>query len=562
MAPTRRDFPLVGGNLANQRYSALDQINTSNIKSLGGAWMIRVEEGNRGAPLGGTPIVLDGVMYVTTGSQNVIALDARSGNVKWRYQPDNPESGMNRGVVVADGKVIFGRRNNVLTALDQETGKVVWQTPPMTTQRAASTTGAPIYHDGVVFIGTGGGDNAARGQMGAYDVKTGKQIWTFSTVPAGTDDRFSETWEGDVAKRFGGGVWTHAALDPDLSMIYFGTGNAGPNYDGASRGGDNLLTSSLVALDIKTGAYKWHFQHVHHDIWDMDAASAPTLVNLMFRGQSRKVIIHAGKTGFLYILDRATGESLLGIVEKPVPQEPRIKTAKTQPYPVGDTFVPICPEPGDKTSNCMFTPYWGEPVVVAVGNSGGNAWAPITFSPRTNLVYVPANILSYIFAAHETALDEKTGTYRRLGGIQGNNRAVGTRRAGMLTAMDPTTNKIVWQRNTTYPIGTGSGLLSTAGGLLFQGDADGHLLAYDISNGEIVWKFQTGAGAGGPVSTYEVDGEQYVAVMAGGNNILIAQRGDYLWAFKLGGTLPQAPAPRQPPLRNLAPGAPAPAPER
>src|SRR5262249_14965354 len=157
-----------------------------------------------------------------------------------------------------------------------------------------------------------------------------------------------------------------------------------------------------------------------------------------------------GKTGFLYILDRGTGKPLIGIVEKPVPQEPRIKTAMTQPYPIGDPFVPICPPPGDTTSNCLFTPYWDQIVVLAIGNSGGNASAPVAFSPRTNLVYVPGNILSYMFAAHSTQYDEKTGMYTRVGGIQGNNRAVGTRRAGTLTAMDPTTNKIVWQRETTY----------------------------------------------------------------------------------------------------------------
>ena len=283
-APTR-DFPLAGGDYSNRRYSALDQINPSNVAKLGGAWSLRLEEGLRGGQLGNldaTPIVVDGVMYVTTGLRNVLAIDARTGAVKWRYRPDGPSVvGANKGVVVAEGKVIFGRRDNHLIALDQKTGSVVWETV-LTTQRAAYTSAAPVYHQGRIFIGVGGGDNGARGEIGAYDVTSGKEIWKVSTIP-GPGEPFADTWEGDSYKYGGAGVWNHVALDPDLGMVYMGTGNAGPDTYGPLRGGDNLFTSSVLALDMRTGAYKWHFQEVHHDLWDYDAASPPALADITVR---------------------------------------------------------------------------------------------------------------------------------------------------------------------------------------------------------------------------------------------------------------------------------------
>jgi quinohemoprotein ethanol dehydrogenase len=549
-APPKADFPLVGGSYTNQRYSALNQITPANVGTLGAVWSIRVEERGRSARLEGTPVVVDGVMYVTTSTQNVIALDARTGAVKWRYSPDpeNSTPGPNRGVVVVDGKVVFGRRDNVLMALDRETGHVVWQTRT-TTQRAAYSSAAPVAYGGLVFIGVAGGDYRGRGAVGAYDVKTGKNVWTFNTIP-GPNDRFSDTWEKD-SDRSGGGVWNHVALDPDLGMIYAGVGNAGPDTDGRVRGGDNLFTASVLALDLRTGAYKWHFQEVHHDVWDYDAGAAPVLADITFRGRPRKVLIHAGKTGFLYILDRTDGKPLIGIDERSVPQDVRLKTARTQPYPVGDRFVPLCAEPlRTYTLGCLFTAFWDEPILIFPGSSGGNAWAPTTFSPITGLVYVPANVMSSLYSSRREELDAATGSYKKVGAGEGIARPAGVRRSGTLTALDPTTNRIVWHHQTTFPMGHGSGLLSTAGGLLFHGESDGHLVAYAIQDGAEIWKFQTGTGANGPVSTFAVDGEQYVAVMAGGNDLLLspAPRGHFLWTFKLGGKLPAAAPGPKPPL--------------
>jgi PQQ-dependent dehydrogenase (methanol/ethanol family) len=558
--PPTRDFPIAGGNYANWRYSALDKINTSTVKQLGGAWHIRLEDGGRGGQLDGTPIIVDGVMYVASGMRNVLAINAKTGDVKWRYRPDGSALyGGNKGLVVAEGKVIFGRRDNTLLALDQQTGRVVWQTV-MNTQRAAHTSAPPIYYGGLIFIGTAGGDVGARGQIGAYDIKNGKELWKFYTVP-GPGERFADTWEGDSYKWGGAGVWTHVALDPDLGMIYFGTGNAGPDNDGSNRGGDNLFTSSLVALDFKTGAYKWHLQEVRHDIWDYDSSSAPILLDVTYRGRPRKIIVHAGKTGWLYILDRTDGKPLIGIEDKPVPQEPRHKTARTQPYPIGDRFVPLCPEPlKDYERGCLFSAFWDKPILIFPGSSGGNAWAPLTFNPKTNLVYIPANVMPSVFTVKHEVINEETGLFKKVGGGDGYMRPGGAPRSGTLTAMDPTTNKIVWQKQTKWPIGTGGGLLSTAGGLILHGEPDGNLVARDITNGDELFKFQTGAGVSSPVATYEVDGEQYIALMSGGNRIQLSAVGDYLWSLKLGGTVPPAQAPREPPTihpeRGSEPSAP------
>jgi glucose dehydrogenase len=345
-----------------------------------------------------------------------------------------------------------------------------------------------------------------------------------------------------------------------------GVGNAAPDVWGGSRGGDNLFTASVLALDVRTGAYKWHFQEVHHDIWDHDAASPPILADVQYRGQTRKVLLHAGKTGFLYILDRTDGKPLIGIEERPVPQEAKMKTARTQPYPIGDRFVPLCPEQllVGFERGCLFSPFWEQPIIIFPGSSGGNAWAPMTYSPKTGHVYIPANIVPTAFTAKRQIWDETTKRLVTVGDALGFYRPAGLERSGTLTAMDPTTNKVVWQKRTKFPMGGGSGLLSTAGGLLFHGESDGNLVAYDIGNGNELWKAQTGAGANAPVSTYSVNGEQYVAVMAGGNALYMSQRGDWLWAFKLGGTVPPPPAPREPPLIQPAPpapAAPAPAPQ-
>ena len=547
-APSGRDFASVGGNLANHRFSSLTKINKSNLSRLGGAWSIHLEDGKTPGTMQATPVVVDGVMFVASGSGNIFAIDAATGAIKWKHE--TTLSGTYRGVAVGDGKVFSGRRDNTLVALDQKTGALVWKTA--LADSARGTTSAPaVYHDGLVFMGVGGGEGGVRGQFGAYDAKTGKEVWKFWTLP-GPGERGHETWEGDSWKYGGGPVWTAPAIDPELGMVYVPIGNASPDNDGTARGGDNLFTVSVVALDLKTGAYKWHFQEVHHDIWDYDSAAAPVLADVRYRGAMRKILLHTGKTGFMYVLDRTNGKPLIGIEERAVPQEPRMKTAATQPFPIGDSFVPTCPEPGSvpegMKSTCIFGAYWTEPVVMAPGTLGGISWAPMTFSPQTQLIYIPGTIINSAFTLRRQEWDDQAQRFKPLDEGVGFFRPTGVPRAGMLTAMDPTTNKIVWQKRMKFPLGTGSGLLTTAAGLLFHGESDGNVVAYDIANGEPLWRFQTGTGADAPLATYEVNGEQYLALLAGGSSFQLSKRGDALWAFKLGGKVPQEPAPPEPPL--------------
>jgi PQQ-dependent dehydrogenase (methanol/ethanol family) len=501
--------------------------------------MVKLEEGRSGLWMQATPVVVDGVMYIAAG--HITARDARTGELKWQYPKGDIGSGggpmggrdnhFNRGVVVDEGMVFSAASGTTLIALDQKTGELVWRTELRTEPGKPSFANAPaVYHDGLVFMGVGGGELGVRGQFGAYDAKTGKEVWKFWTVP-GPGEFGHETWEGESWKTGGAPVWTHPAIDPELGLVYVPTGNPWPVTNGSQRGGDNLFSVSILALELKTGKRRWHFQSVHHDIWDYDSPSPPVLADVTYQGKPRKILMHGGKTGMVYILDRTNGTPLIGIEERSVPQLPEQKTAKTQPYAMGDALVPLCPEgvPANFPSGCLFTPFYKERMAIAPGSNGGVAWAPMSFSPQTKLLYVCATIAPSGY---------------QLEGL----RALEFRlpQGGTVNAVDPTTNKIVWQKKLPFQCGGGSGMLSTASGLVFHGQGDGMLVAHDATTGDVLWQFQTGAGADAPVSTYEVDGEQYVAILAGGNQYMGTAFGNHLWSFKLGGTVPPAAAPRPP----------------
>jgi alcohol dehydrogenase (cytochrome c) len=536
LAPTGGNFPLAGGNLGNQRYSYLQQIDKDNINELGGAWTIHLNGGKPMGNVSNTPVVVDGVMYVPSGGGDISAINAATGAEIWRFKSKFGNQ-PNRGVAVAEGKVFSGAGGSRLIALDQKTGELAWETK---VAERGPTPGAVIYFNGMVFCGIGGGEAGTRGQFGAYDAKTGKEVWLFHTIP-GPGEFGHDTWAGDSWTHGGGPLWTQPAVDPDLGIVYVPVGNASPDQAGDTRPGDNLFTASILALDVKTGKYKWHYQEVHHDMWDYDNPLPPVLADITFNGQPRKILIHGGKTGLTYILDRVTGKPLVGIEERPVPVETANNFIHTQPFPMGDSAVPNCPEPGSVAegarSGCVFSAFLpGQAVVTSPGTQGGINWAPITFSPDTGLFYVPGSLINSQF-------DTRFG------------RPPGQPRFGTLTAMDPATNHIVWQVRTKYPLATGSGLLSTATGILFNGESDGNLVAYDMNNGDVLWKFQTGAGADAPVVTYAVNGAQYLAIMSTGNTFQMSQSGDILWAFRIGGTVPPAAAPTPPPL--MQPVAPA-----
>ena len=311
-----RDFPVVGGTLDNQRYSTLTRINKTNVKQLGGAWMMHAEPGKFGLWMQATPVVTGGVMYLTHG--HITARDARTGELKWQFPKGDigggggttggPDNYFNRGVAIGEGKVFAAAFGTTLLALDQKTGELVWRTELQAQRSPSFANAAAIYHDGLVYMGVAGGEQGVRGQFGAYDAKTGKEVWKFWTVP-GPGAFGHDTWEGDSWQQGGAPVWTHPAIDPALGMVYITTGNPWPDTDGTKRGGDNLFSASIVALDLKTGARKWHFQEVHHDLWDYDGPSPPVLADVTYQGQPRKILMHGNKNGMMYILDRSAADS-------------------------------------------------------------------------------------------------------------------------------------------------------------------------------------------------------------------------------------------------------------
>ena len=314
-------------------------------------------------------------------------------------------------------------------------------------------------------------------------------------------------------------MWVQPALDPDLGLLYVNTGNPWPDYDGSSRAGDNLFTSCIVALDAMTGKYKWHYQAVHHDLWDFDMPAPLILFDQVYEGQTRKALAAHSKQGWVYILDRVTGKPVLPIPETPVPQEPRQKTAATQPIPSGDPTAPQCSEPSkDYKQGCMFTPFWSDTNIAQPSAAGD--WAPGAYDPQTGYLFFTTEIATRKF------------------GLAARRSVAGSREYGRITAIDSRTNKKVWSQDVPYPAGFGSGVMATGGGLVFHGGSDGFFRAYNSKTGEELWRFQTGFGADAPAATYQIDGEQYIAIAAGGSRDGLKEaKGDLVWSFKLGGKL-------------------------
>jgi quinohemoprotein ethanol dehydrogenase len=556
-SPIGKDWVTNGGNLTNQRYSTLKQIDTTNVKKLKGAWMTRLKGSGYGGKYSfeASPLVKDGIVYVVTGNEDVFALNAKTGEILWEHWSGIDQKistvccgWVNRGLAMGEGMLFLGQFDANVVALDIKTGKEVWRTPIEVWQDGYGITSAPLYYDGIVYSGITGGEFGVRGRLTALDAKTGKILWRWYTLP-GPGEFGSDTWPAGTehAMRGGATIWNTPALDPQLGLVYFATGNCGPDYDGSMREGDNLFCASIVALKAKTGEYAWHFQEVHHDIWDYDAASPVVLFDTVINGQPRQGIAEAGRTGWVYILDRTNGKPLIGIQERPVPQEPRQKTSKTQPYPTGDATVPQCAEPldGYEKAGCIFEVFWEEPVVIQPSGVGGTNWAPMSYNPDTGSFYVVATVRTSAFVRYGDTF--KKGL-RYVGGTQ--SAPIGSPMGGTFTALGGNTNKIVWQTKTPYRIGNGGGSTTTAGGLVFHGEPDGNIQAYDAKTGELLWQFQTGFGAEAPPVIYEVDGDQYVAIVAGGNQLTGSAYGDAVWAFSLKGQVNPLWPP--PPPSNIA----------
>ena len=548
------DWITNGGNVYNQRYSPLDQINRDNVTGLKAVWRARLGGSGVDDKYSGEaqPLVYDGLVYVITGADDVFVIAVDTGDLLWTYEANLDQSidticcgWTSRGLGLGEGKVFVGQLDGKLLALDQRTGAVVWSTQAERWQEGFSITSAPLYYNGLVITGFAGAEYGVRGRVKAYDAADGSLVWTFYTIP-GPGEFGHDTWpqDNDVYLYGGATVWQTPAVDPALGLIYFSTGNPGPDFNGGIRPGDNLFATSIVAVDARTGEYRWHFQQVHHDIWDYDAPSPVVLFDIEIDGEVRQALAEPSKTGWVYILDRETGEPLIGIEERPVPQEPRQSTAATQPYPIGDAFVPqqveIGPEgyPPLVNQGRIFTPFYDEGVVVKPSHSGGANWPGSAYDPETGYLYVCATDRMSYFSGGTTDDDlPPVEGERFVGGVFG---TVPYHVSGVFAAMDMRTNTIVWQqrlRDRCY-----SGSLATAGGLVFLGRNDGRLTALDSSDGSLLWEFQTGTGMNSAVSSFEYEGEQYVVAYSAGNLFVDSARGDNVWLFSLSGSLEEVAA--------------------
>ena len=528
-----------GGDLYNRNFSPLTQINTENISQLGPVWRTHLEGSGVGAKYSGEaqPIINEGVMYIITGADDVFALSIETGEVLWSNKANLSSEisticcgWTSRGVGFGEDKIFVGQLDGVLKALDKDTGQEVWSIQAEAWEEGYTITSAPLYFNGMVISGFAGAEFAARGRVKAYSADDGSLLWTFYTVPA-PGEFGHDTWpaDSDAWQTGGGTVWHTPAVDPELGMIYFSTGNPGPDYNGAIRAGDNLFTASIVALDVYTGEYRWHFQQVHHDLWDFDAPNPVVLFDLDYNGVPRKGLAQAGKTGWVYILDRTNGEPLVGIEERPVPQEPRQATAATQPYPVGDAFVTqtldIPPEGFTMVNNgAIFTPFWDDPVLLRRSEAN---WPPSTIDPNKGVMYVCAGERQAAYTTRDGVEQVQSGDRYTGGSMRFAPIAV----TGIVAAMDLRTNQRLWSQR--WSSRCYSGLVATAGDLLFAGRNDGRFTVLDSRDGSKLWEFMTDAGVNAPPTIFEHEGDQYVTVFSAGNLLAGSNRGDSMWMFKL-----------------------------
>jgi len=536
-----------GGNLFNQNHSPLTQINRETVANVKGVWRTHLNGSGVATKYSGEaqPVVHNGVIYIVTGADDVFALGVKTGGILWSHKaalPDNISTvccgWTSRGVAIGDGRIYVGQLDGRLVALDERTGEPAWSIQAERWQNGYTITAAPLYYNGMVIVGFSGGENGTRGRVKAYDAKDGRLIWTFYTIP-GPGEIGHDTWPQNSEAWLHGGatVWQTPAIDPDLGMIYFTTGNPGPDFNGKIRAGDNLFATSMVALDAATGKYRWHFQQIHHDLWDYDGPSPVVLFDVTINGTLRKAAAEPNKAGWVYILDRTNGKPLIGIDEKPVPQEPRQATSKTQPIPRGDAFIPqsvdIAPEDYPLVNQGrIFTPFWKEPLVAKPGARGGANWPPSSYDPASNILYVCATDAANVFRGGEDDQQITPEGQRYLGSAFGGAPLPA---AGIFAALDMKTNRLVWQQR--WKDSCYSGSVTTAGGLVFTGRNDGRLTALNSSNGKRLWEFQTGAGMNSPVSVFEYEGDQYVVAYSAGSLFAGTTRGDSVWLFSTKGTM-------------------------
>lgn len=512
------NFLHTNGNYEQTRFYPNKQINTKNVKNLVPAWIFQTEVVDS---LETTPIVVNGVMYVTTSYNHVYALDAETGEQIWHYRQKlgpitvyccGPN---NRGVAVSGDKVFMGTLDAKLVALDAKTGRLIWETELADPELGYSETMAPTVVGNKILIGTNGGEYGIRGFVKALDTETGEVLWTFNTIPensvgewtthdaTGRDmlrdipaEKAALASMGDPYETLGGGVWQNPAVDEDTDRIYFVVGNPSPDLDGSLRPGDNLYTDSLVSVDLNTGEYVCHFQYIAHDVWDLDAVSPPVITDVKnAAGDTVKGILHGGKSGHIYVHD-ADDCSLIRFSEAMVPQE----DMWVLPTKDGARMLP--------------------------GANGGVEWSPIAVNPGLGLTY--AINLHQPMTYHVESSPYPEGKLWLGGAFK---VIADEEQWGNISAVDYNTGELRWKVKTEQPmIG---GILATAGGLVFTGEGNGLFKALDAETGSVLWKFQAGAGVNAPPASYTVDGDQYIVVAAGGNAQLGFKYGNNIIAFKL-----------------------------
>ncbi len=516
------DWLTYGGTYDEQRFSTLTSIDASTVKDLGLAWSHEFDS-TRG--LEATPLVADGVIYTTTDWSKVYALDATTGKLLWSYDPEVPgETGfkaccdvVNRGAALYDGKLYVGTLDGRLIALDAKTGTLVWSTVTVDQSKPYTITGAPRVVKGRVLIGNGGGEYGVRGYVSAYDAQSGKLAWRFYTVPpakgakpdgAASDSMIAKmqaTWDGDWTKFGGGGtVWDSIVYDKDFNQILIGVGNGSPwDHRLRSNGkGDNLFLSSVVALDADTGEYKWHYQGVPGESWDFTQTQSIILASLKIGGSDQKVMMQAPKNGLFYVIDRSNGKLISAKNFVPVNWTSGVDMKTGRPVEL----------PGARYEKGVF--------VASPSGHGAHNWQPMAYSPQTQLAYIPAQVIPLAYVSDKPFVPRpggwNTGVNFAINTLPDDKAALKAVRAvlkGHLIAWNPVLQKEAWSVDLGGP-GNG-GVLASAGGLVFAGNAKGKLVAYAADTGKELWSFDAGIGIIAPPITYAVNGKQYVAVMAG-----------------------------------------------